>query len=36
MTKNQEFIGYADTVTEMRDVQHAFRAVIRAQRGVEP
>ncbi len=31
----QEIIDYADTVTEMRDVKHAFRAGIQAQAGVE-
>ncbi len=31
----QELIDYADTVTEMRDIKHAFRAGIQAQPGVE-
>ncbi len=31
----QEIIDYADTVTEMRDIKHAFRAGIQAQPGVE-
>jgi cob(I)alamin adenosyltransferase len=30
-----EIIEFADTVTEMRDVKHAFRAGIQAQEGVE-
>lgn len=30
-----ELIEFADTVTEMRDVKHAFRAGIQAQAGVE-
>lgn len=28
-------IDYADTVTEMRDIKHAYRAGIKAQKGVE-
>lgn len=28
-------IEFADTVTEMRDIKHAFRAGIRAQKGIE-
>ena len=31
----QELIDIADTVTEMKDVKHAFRAGIKAQKGVE-
>jgi len=31
----QELIEYADTVTEMRDIKHAFRSGIQAQAGVE-
>lgn len=31
----QELIDYADTVSEIRDVKHAFRAGIKAQKGVE-
>ena len=30
-----ELIEYADTVTEMRDVKHAYRAGVQAQKGVE-
>jgi len=30
-----ELIAYADTVTEMRDIKHAYRAGIQAQKGVE-
>lgn len=30
-----ELIEIADTVTEMRDIKHAFRAGIKAQKGVE-
>ncbi len=30
-----ELIALADTVTEMREVKHAFRAGVRAQKGVE-
>lgn len=28
-------IGIADTVTEMREIKHAFRAGVRAQKGIE-
>jgi len=28
-------IDHADTVTEMRDIKHAYRAGIKAQKGVE-
>ncbi|WP_043767413.1 cob(I)yrinic acid a,c-diamide adenosyltransferase [Algiphilus aromaticivorans] len=31
----EELIAIADTVTEMRDVKHAFRSGIKAQQGVE-
>lgn len=31
----QALIDYADTVTEMTDIKHAFRAGIKAQKGVE-
>ncbi len=31
----QELIDAADTVTEMRDIKHAYRAGIQAQKGVE-
>jgi cob(I)alamin adenosyltransferase len=31
----QALIDYADTVTEMRDIKHAYRAGIQAQQGVE-
>ena len=31
----QELIDIADTVTEMKDVKHAFRSGIKAQKGVE-
>jgi cob(I)alamin adenosyltransferase len=31
----QELIDYADTVSEIRDIKHAFRAGIKAQKGVE-
>jgi len=31
----QALIDYADTVTEMRDIKHAYRAGIQAQEGVE-
>ena len=31
----QEIMDYADTVTEMREVKHAYRAGIQAQEGVE-
>jgi len=30
-----ELIEFADTVTEMRDIKHAYRAGIQAQEGVE-
>ena len=30
-----ELIAIADTVTEMRDIKHAFRSGIKAQQGVE-
>jgi len=30
-----ELIDYADTVTEMREIKHAYKAGIRAQKGVE-
>lgn len=31
----EALIAYADTVTEMRDVKHAYRAGIKAQKGME-
>ena len=31
----QGLIDYADTVTEMRDIKHAYRAGIKAQAGIE-
>ena len=31
----QELLDVADTVTEMRDVKHAFKAGIRAQKGID-
>ncbi|HEB99267.1 MAG TPA: cob(I)yrinic acid a,c-diamide adenosyltransferase [Thiotrichales bacterium] len=31
----QELIDAADTVTELRDVKHAFRAGVRAQKGID-
>lgn len=31
----EELIEFADTVTEMRDIKHAYRAGIQAQEGVE-
>lgn len=30
-----ELIEFADTVTEMRDIKHAYRAGIQAQAGIE-
>ena len=32
---DQALIDHADTVTEMRDIKHAYRAGIKAQKGVE-
>jgi len=32
---DQALVDYADTVTEMRDIKHAYRAGIKAQKGVE-
>ncbi len=32
---DKALIDYADTVTEMRDIKHAYRAGIKAQKGVE-
>lgn len=32
---DQKLIDCADTVTEMRDIKHAFRAGVKAQKGVE-
>lgn len=32
---DKALIEYADTVTEMRDIKHAYRAGIKAQKGVE-
>ncbi len=32
---DKTLIDYADTVTEMRDIKHAYRAGIKAQKGVE-
>jgi len=32
---SKKLIEYADTVTEMRDIKHAYRAGIKAQKGVE-
>jgi cob(I)alamin adenosyltransferase len=32
---SQKLIEVADTVTEMRDIKHAYRAGIKAQKGVE-
>jgi len=31
----QDLIALADTVTEMRDVKHAFRAGVKAQKGID-